>query len=246
MPKRFTDTDAWKDPWFQNLKPVFKLFWKYICDSCDYAGIWKINKSLAEFQIGLKVPWNEVESVFNGDKKRIDFYKDIWVIKDFISFQYGVLSNSSFHHKIRQRIDTLSTGYRQGVDTLKDKEEVKDIVNSYPEGGVGETQKEHSGNVPNWRDSFDAYDEELCRQLEELKKDEEWFVKRAKYHPGLDIRLSLEKALNDFWGTEAGWNCKKKSKSKEFDLKATLARALSFKENQVWKSKTKDGAYAPR
>lgn len=44
MAKRFTDTEIWKKQrWFKQLSPFHKLAFMYIKDSCNHAGIWKID-----------------------------------------------------------------------------------------------------------------------------------------------------------------------------------------------------------
>jgi hypothetical protein len=44
MAKRFTDTNIWKSQsWYRRLSPINKLFWKYLTDSCNHAGVWKID-----------------------------------------------------------------------------------------------------------------------------------------------------------------------------------------------------------
>ncbi len=46
MAKRFCDTDLWKTQrWFRKLPPLDKLAFCYIKDTCDYAGVWKIDCS---------------------------------------------------------------------------------------------------------------------------------------------------------------------------------------------------------
>jgi len=44
MPKRLTATEKWNDPWFCGLNIEDKLFWIYLCDNCDHAGIYKWDK----------------------------------------------------------------------------------------------------------------------------------------------------------------------------------------------------------
>ncbi len=44
MPKRFIDTDIWKNQrWFRKLQPDYKLAFLYIKDQCNHAGIWNID-----------------------------------------------------------------------------------------------------------------------------------------------------------------------------------------------------------
>lgn len=88
-----------------------------------------------------------------------------------------------------------------------------------------------------WREDFDVYMKEVTKAYDELVSDVEFLRERERYHPNLDIRLSLEKSFKDFWGTEAGWKNKKKSRSKTLDWKSTFGNALSQKMNQVYKGK---------
>jgi len=52
MPKRFTDSEKWKDPWFRKLSTTGKLLFLYLCDQCDIAGFWEIDLDRAAFDIG--------------------------------------------------------------------------------------------------------------------------------------------------------------------------------------------------
>jgi hypothetical protein len=60
---------------------------------------------------------------------------------------------------------------------------------------------------------------------------------RQKYHPGLNIVLSLEKACKDYWATEVGWKRKKAYKTVVIDWKRTLNFALTQDCNKVWKTR---------
>ena len=55
MAKRFTDTEKWKKQFVKSLDPVYKLFWFYILDECDHAGIWHVEIEIAEIRIGAKI-----------------------------------------------------------------------------------------------------------------------------------------------------------------------------------------------
>jgi uncharacterized phage protein (TIGR02220 family) len=128
MAKRFAESKIWEDIWYQELPLIWKCVWKYLCDRCDEAGIWKTNFKLAEFQIGVKIKWDDVEKYLNKDKQRIDFYDGFWVIKDFVIFQYGekvFTSPHGFHKKIRDMLDRVSHRVLEKRNTLQVKEEVK-------------------------------------------------------------------------------------------------------------------------
>ena len=56
-----------------------------------------------------------------------------------------------------------------------------------------------------------------------------------KHYPGVNIKLSLEKACTNFWATDAGWKHKKKSRAKEIDMRMTLINAID--KNKVYYGK---------
>jgi hypothetical protein len=134
MAKRFSDGEIWKKKWYCDLSPALKCFWKYICDMCDNAGVWETNIPLAQYQIGAKIAEEEILTEFNGNIVKISDSK--MFVVDFIKFQYGELKQDSIPHRnifrllekhnIRYPIDTLSIGYREVADTLKDKDKEKD------------------------------------------------------------------------------------------------------------------------
>ena len=119
------------------------------------------------------------------------------------------------------------TDSNETITSIPDGDVVSGVASS-PEGGTGGT----------WRDSFAVYQAEELAAYDALRQDESWQAGRQKYHPNLDILLSLEKAHVDFWGTEAGWAWKKKSRSaRSLNWKSTFATSLSLKGNQVWKDR---------
>ena len=144
MPKRLTDTEKWNDPWFCGLNPKDKLFWIYLCDNCDHAGIWKVNWPLAKFHLEEYIfkPDN-----FNG---RIEFLsEETWFIKKFVFFQQKVNNLKDLnplnkcHSSILNILTSkglvspfgapskgLTRGYSKGNSKGKGKE-----------GGVGETKE---------------------------------------------------------------------------------------------------------
>lgn len=90
MAKRFTDTDIWDQDWFIELPSKYKLFWNYIKDKCDNAGIWRPNKVVAQRIIGEQINVQEFFDFVNSDKKRIvELPSGRWFLKDYFLFQYG-------------------------------------------------------------------------------------------------------------------------------------------------------------
>jgi hypothetical protein len=84
-----------------------------------------------------------------------------------------------------------------------------------------------------WRENFEVYLNE-CKEIHRsLIHDTEFINTQERLNPGVDIKLSLEKAVINFWATEAGWKHKKSKRSKEIDWKSTLTTAITM--NKVYK-----------
>jgi hypothetical protein len=141
MAKRFTDSAKWDDPWFAELPSKYKLFWVYILDECDHAGIWKVNFRKAQFMIGEPFEQSEVLRYISDRVHKID--ESYWLILKFVNFQYGSLNGSktavSARHIlekhgltdfVKQNEVRVSEGLDKGYLTLKDKDMDKDMDNS--------------------------------------------------------------------------------------------------------------------
>lgn len=125
--KRFTETEKWKDPWFRKLSAGAKLAFFYIVENCDNAGVWTPDKELADFCIGMEIPWEKVLEAF-GDRVLVLKSGD-WLVTKFIGFQFGELSEACKPHlQVLKLIEKhrVSKGYPKGIHTLKDTDKDKD------------------------------------------------------------------------------------------------------------------------
>ena len=96
MPKRFVDTDMYKKKWYRKLPLRIKCLWEWLRLSCDHAGVLEFDPERASFDLGDEFSWEDLKyfehriSKIKGDK----IY-----LTDFISFQYGELTESCNPHK---------------------------------------------------------------------------------------------------------------------------------------------------
>ncbi len=128
--KRFTDTDKWRDPWFRKLSAGAKLAFLFIVDNCDNAGVWDADMELANFSIGMEIPWEKVRESLG---ERLEVLKSgKWHLKKFVNFQCGELSEECKPHAAvirllnKHGIQRVSKGYPKGMNTLKEKDQDKD------------------------------------------------------------------------------------------------------------------------
>jgi hypothetical protein len=94
------------------------------------------------------------------------------------------------------------------------------------------TTEEDKKDIPSWRSDFDIYSKMVVDSAIGLLNDRAEIDKQKEFHPGVDIKKSIEKAVHNFWGQAAGWKYKKKSKSKDIDMRATLINAIAL--NKVY------------
>lgn len=136
MMKRFTETCIWDQDWFIDMPQQYKLFWFYLKDKCNHAGIWNPNTRLFEAMIEGKIDLKKAIDFFNKDKERILILKSgHWFVIDFFFFQYGnVLNKGNRVHKsiydiyIQEDIDLASIrGLKEVKEGVKDKDKDKDI-----------------------------------------------------------------------------------------------------------------------
>lgn len=159
MPKRFTDTGKWQDEWFMDLPAKYKLFYLYLLDNCDHAGVWKVNLRLAEFHIGEQIFAEEIHELFAG--RVIEFKQGYWFLVKFIKFQYGGIKNDAVGKSISKIIEINNLkGAMEGLTSpyvgTKVKYKVKD-KDKVIEGGVGgdwESIKKSFLNAEQWMYKF--------------------------------------------------------------------------------------------
>lgn len=113
MAKRFSDTDKWKKPFIRGLQGAYKLFWFYILDDCDHAGIWHVDFEVAEIRIGESLNEKRALEIF-ADKIQVINGGSKWFIRDFIDFQYGELKPNN-----RLHVSVLNVLEKNGLGACK-------------------------------------------------------------------------------------------------------------------------------
>lgn len=143
MSKRFTDTEKWKKAWFRKLPQKEKLFWFYILDNCNHAGIWDVDLDAASFYIGSKVDISIIQGSLMGHISPLKDNADKWYILDFVAFQYPSLDKPNRVHTSvinllkKYNLDDPSKGLASPMqgrkDMVKDKDKVKEKDKEYTE-----------------------------------------------------------------------------------------------------------------
>ena len=135
MAKRFTETGKWKKKWIRELSPEMKLFWFYLLDNCDHAGIWEVDIELAAFQIGIELDESIILNTFN--RKIVTFKPGKWFVPKFIVYQYGELNKSNRAHLsvikiltkygLNKGLNEVEQGAYSTLGGAKDKDKDKEL-----------------------------------------------------------------------------------------------------------------------
>ena len=134
MAKRFTDSEKWKDPFFEELTKDLKLAWLYLLDDCDHAGIWK--KSIKRLNFSIDTNFTEKDLLEAFKDRIVVLNSDKWFIHKFITFQYGneflkskqkavlsavkILNDNNLLKELDNGLITLSIPLTNPMDTLMD------------------------------------------------------------------------------------------------------------------------------
>lgn len=129
------------------------------------------------------------------------------------------------------------SGKKGGVNSMSKKNEFAQAKPQAKSKQITEIENEsdiaNEGIILTWKNDFETYLTELNVAVNTLLLDKEWLKEREKFYPSVDIKLSLEKAYKDFWGTEAGWMHKKKKRAATINWRSTLNNAIEM--NKIYK-----------
>jgi hypothetical protein len=133
MPKRFTATEKWDDPYFCELSPTGKLVWIYLLDKCDNAGIYDVNIKNLNFAIEADYTLEQILDLV-GERIKILNGGSKWFIPKFIEFQYGELNDECYPHRpVIAKLEKYGLLKNKGINShsnipsgVLDKEKDKD------------------------------------------------------------------------------------------------------------------------
>jgi hypothetical protein len=212
LAKRYSDSRKWQKAWFRKLSQPEKLFWIFILDHCDHAGIWEVDFEFVQIFIP-NIEEQEIRDKFNKQYIEFDNGKR-WFLKDFIEFQYGELKDTNrVHRSVSQILDkfNLLTVRRRPLDKPKEKD--KDIVKDKRKGK-------------------DKQLKEILTQINELQGDNKSVDVKKEFEKFKDYLLSNGKTYKDYKAAFRNW-IRNSSKMSGFNnggsIKQEIYREPEFK-----------------
>jgi hypothetical protein len=125
----FSIVDIWFEEWFLALTTSERLFYRYIYDRCDAAGIWGVSASLGGFAVGKKLDIDEFIKNVTGHVLLIE--DGVWWIPNVFKEQHDKIIQPywSFHRPIvKQLIKYDLLGWFEDaiiIKKVKEKSEMK-------------------------------------------------------------------------------------------------------------------------
>ena len=86
-----------------------------------------------------------------------------------------------------------------------------------------------------WRESFDEYMKLVNEGAAALKADAKFRADIERLEPNVDYDKTIDSCVSKYWGTETGWEKKRRSRTKRIDMKATLRQ--NFDKNRIYKER---------
>lgn len=133
--------------------------------------------------------------------------------------------SSDYAAKVRREFEACSKRVRpQEVEVEVEVEEDKSLI-----------IKPKKEKEKTWRENFKIYQSLVLEAAKSIIADSAEMERQQKYHPNLNIKLTIEKAVNNYWGTVEGWEKKKSKKSKTINMRRTLINNID--RNKVWQDR---------
>lgn len=89
--------------------------------------------------------------------------------------------------------------------------------------------------VAPWRESFEEYKKLVEEGAAALKADANFRAEKERLIPNINYEGTIDNCVTSYWGTETGWEKKRRSRTKKIDMKATLRQ--NFDKNRIYKER---------
>jgi hypothetical protein len=206
--KRFTDSDKWKKVWFRKLNNDQKVFWIYLLDQCDHAGIWEVDFELAGYFCN-GINEKEMRDVLQKQYHEFDDGKR-WFIKDFISFQYGELNpNVNAHksviarlskHQLNNPSSTVQVAQKPEKATNKRKQ-LLEIKHDFPKLSLEFPNKQIKQEFDDWVDYMSSHG----KQYKNYKSTFRRWLRNEKFNSTVSKQSFIERFEKTPTGLYKAW-----------------------------------------
>jgi hypothetical protein len=124
MAKRFTDTKIWEEDWFLEMPKDYRMFWFYMKDKCNHAGIFRVNVKIFNATFDANIDCELAFELYNKGKQRLrKLGNGVWLIEDFFKFQYG--QNFNTNNRVHKSVEDEYIKYEVKLTSIRGLKVVK-------------------------------------------------------------------------------------------------------------------------
>lgn len=238
--------DAYYFPHFSNAKTDAKILKVRRVMGIEGYGIYFMLLEVLRDQTDFRYPLSGIEDIayeWHVSKEKIfavitNF--DLFIIEndEFFSPKFIEFLQPYIDRKDRARI-AANKRWRKELPEHTETDANAMQMHSVSIANAMQSKEEESKEeiIKTWKNDFEIYKTECLAAFRILYTNPEFISEQAHLNPGVNIKLTLEKAVKNFWSTEAGWKNKKSAKIKTIDWKATAINAISSPMNKVYLTK---------
>lgn len=149
------------------------------------------------------------------------------------------MATIDWEERVFQLASSIFVNHINDIDIETAIEVAQNFKEKYIEKmSLDEPKKEKKGKEKEaWKEDFEVYANLVLDAKYALLGDNDVREAKTKYYPNLDYDLTLDKMVNEFWGTKEGWEYKKKhaKKTVKIDMVSTLKKGFDISSNRVYK-----------
>ena len=149
------------------------------------------------------------------------------------------MANIDWEERVFQLASSILVNHINDIDIETAIEVAQNFKEKYIEKmSLDEPKKEKKSKEKEaWKEDFEVYANLVLDAKYALLNDNDVREAKTKYYPNLDYDLTLDKMVNEFWGTKEGWEYKKKhaKKTVKIDMVSTLKKGFDISSNRVYK-----------
>jgi len=222
--------------------PYVREIWSYLlreANSCDvkYNGHeikrGQLFRTYEEIREGTKwyIGWRKMMYNENHMKKAMKFLRDthrITTMKELGGVMITILKYDYYQDPKNYERTTKAPKERTIAEPLQN--------HPLPDNNNNDKNKKND-NTTTWRDDFNIYLTECKRGYQAFIENPEIIRKEERLNPGINIKLTVEKGFQRFWGTEEGWKNKKAKRINNINWERTISNSIDQKMNRVYLTK---------
>jgi hypothetical protein len=189
-------------------------------------------RSYEDIREGTKwfIGWRKMSYNENQTKKAMKFLRDTGRI-DTMKELGGVMITICKYDYYQD-----PKNYDRTTKIPKDRTIAEPLQNQPPPDN-NKNDKNDKNNNNTWRHSFEVYLNECKEGYRKFMENPEMMKKEQRLNPGVNIKLTIEKGFDRFWGTEDGWINKKSKRTKDINWNRTIQNSIDQKMNKVYYTK---------